>query len=277
MMSENKPAQSLDPGVGAVQEQQIPQEEVVSRLLSASIRLSEGELEAYMASDDVLDTPIAKGAPVPLGYKRCGKCEMAKKLFLFNKNAASKTNTSGSCKECQRSAATASYARTKKTRSAKKYYAENRDRKREQAREYYQRNKEHLNAKRKIYGATAKGKKVMQKSHTKRREALLANVGFSYTRAQIIRRDLILGQGVVECYLCGNAIEDRTGVGLHLDHMIPVAIEGKDCFTNVASVHAQCNLNRPKDGRDIEGETLKRIELIAKASKKYVELHPEEF
>lgn len=247
----------------------------VERLRIAGINLTaEGEY-IYCQSVDVLLEKFEKGAPVPEGYKRCGKCGQVKKFYLYNKNSASKTNTSGSCKECQKGTATKSYKKTKQKRNYKKYYQENKEAKQAHARKYYAENKDRMDAKHKEYLSTKKGKAVMSKAHTKRRKAMADNAGIPYTREMVIERDgLFVGLENPVCYICENMIEDTSGQGLHIDHVTPIVIGGMDCFTNVACTHSTCNLEREKDARELKVE---QVEKVQKAAEAYIDAHPEKF
>lgn len=229
-------------------------------------------LLAYLKSPDILDkSKVAKS--IPDGYKACGKCGKIKKFYLFNRNSSSKQNLSGNCKECQKQAAAKSYKKTKKKRNYKKYYEENKELKREHARKYYEANKEKIDARHREYVKSKKGKAVMQKAHAKRREALANNVGIPYDRQLVIDRDK-MGKEFPICNICGKPIEDISGAGLHIDHIVPVVQGGLDCFSNVACVHAKCNLTKTKDARDT---TTEQVERIIERTDAYMDEHPEIF
>lgn len=249
-------------------------DEIMGRVALAEISMSTQQEEQYLNSADDLGE-VVKGTDIAAGYKRCGSCGHAKKLYLFNKNSGSKTNTSGNCKECQKSTASKSYSKTKQKRNYKKYYQENKEMKQQHARAYYAEHKELLKEKHKHYLQTNKGKKVMHKAHAKRRDALASNVGIPYTRAMVIERDgQFLELEHPKCYLCEQAITDTSGAGLHIDHVIPVVEGGLDCFTNVASTHAVCNLRREKDAREL---TSAQVEEIATRAEAFIDTYPERF
>jgi len=249
-------------------------EEQIERLKDAGIELVTGAASEYYVSPDDLGE-VEKGAVLPIGYKRCGKCGVAKKFYLFNKNSSSKTNTSGSCKECQKANAAKSYKKTKQRRNYKKYYQENKELKQAHARRYYQENKEVVTAKHKEYLQTKAGKKVMSRAHAKRHKALAENKGIPYTREMVIHRDGEFNNAAYPvCYLCGNTIDDISGRSLHIDHVVPVVQGGLDCFTNVASTHNSCNLTREKDARELTVEQVERVKSLAHA---YIDAHPELF
>jgi hypothetical protein len=248
--------------------------DILQRVADAGITLTHKQQLAYIAlTDDLGEVP--KGSEVPEGYKRCGKCGHAKKFYLFNKNSSSKTNTSGSCKECQKHTAKKSYKKTKQKRNYKRYYQENKEVKREHARKYYEKNKDKINEKHKVYVQSKKGKKVMAKAHAKRAKALALNKGVPYTRALVIERDgLFQEHNKPVCYLCQKEIEDTSGKGLHLDHVIPVVEGGLDCFTNIACTHALCNLQREKDARELTADQVEAVKNLAEA---YMDAYPEKF
>lgn len=244
-----------------------PVVEQKARLLEAKIEMSDESLAKYVAGDD--DLGLYVDGEIALGYKKCGCCGHLKKFYLYNRNSGSAINCSGSCKACQNAKAKQSYKKTKKKRNYKRYYQENKEKKQEHARRYYAENKERLDAKHKEYIQSKKGKKVMQKAHAKRREALRNNAGIAYDRNDLITRDaVLLGLECPVCIFCGEPIKDPTsGKEAHIDHLIPVVQGGKDCLSNVHLIHARCNLVRKKDGNDVTSEM---IETIADRTEKFL-------
>lgn len=208
---------------------------------------------------------------IPEGYKRCTKCGMVKKIDLFNRNSQSKDGLTTQCKECQKSNAHKSYAKNKHKRSYKKYYQEHKEDKQAQSRQYYQEHKEEMSIKHAKYRNTAKGKKVMHSAHTKRAKSIKENTGIPYTREMVIDRDCQGGPKPI-CYLCDKVIDDPGTI--QLDHVIPIVIGGKDCFTNIACTHAKCNLSKSKDGREI---SVDQVEGVIRLSEYYVDTHQELF
>lgn len=248
--------------------------EQVARLFLGKVELPPEQTSKYCEAVDDLGE-VDKGTVVTLGYKRCGRCGHAKKFYLFNKNSASKTHTSGNCKECQKSTASTSYKNTKQRRNYRKYYRENKAIKQQHARKYYEENKDKITVKHKAYLQTKGGQKVMAKAHTKRRTLLATNKGIPYTRAMIIARDgVFLGLEHPVCYLCEEPIMDISGASLHIDHVVPVAIDGLDCITNVACTHHLCNLKREKDARELLPKQIEGIRLRATA---YIDANPDLF
>lgn len=249
-------------------------EEQLERVALAGIEMSDNQKKFYLEGVDDLGE-VAKGAEVPLGYKRCGRCGHGKKFYLFNKNSGSKTNTSGNCKECQKTTAAKSYSKTKQRRNYKKYYQENKELKQAHARKYYRENKDKIQERHKEYLRTKAGKRVMQRAHAKRRKALAENKGIPYTREMVIDRDSeFINSPHPICYLCEQPILDISGKHLHIDHVIPVVEGGLDCFTNVASSHKTCNLTREKDAREL---TVEQVEGIIERAEAYIDAHPDLF
>jgi hypothetical protein len=244
------------------------------RLQEAGIFMPQEELAQYFSAPDELPEPkAAKGAApeVPLGYKRCGRCHKIKKLYLFNRNSNSKTNCTGNCKECQKVAAQISYDKNKGKRNYKEYYAEHKESKQEQSRQYYQKHKDEISRKQKNYRGSAAGKRVMRRSHAKRKYSLERNSGIPYTRDIVIDRDK-QGQEFPICYLCGEPI--KVDSDIQLDHVIPVALEGADDFTNIACTHKLCNLRKSKDAREI---TVEQVEGVMALAEKYIDEHHDLF
>lgn len=238
------------------------------RVLEAGIVLSEEELDKYVLSPDVIE--LNSDSDVPVGYKRCGRCGKIKKFYLFNRNSAAKNKCTGNCKECQKAAANKSYEKNKGRRDYKAYYRKNKEMKQAHGRKYYEEHKDEIKEKQKVYRASKAGQKVMKKAHRKRRRLLQKNTGIPYTREYVIDRDKFGGEFPV-CYLCGELITDGK---IHLDHVIPVVMKGKDCFTNVACVHETCNLKKSKDAREI---TTEQVNGVYNAAEQYIEAHPEFF
>ena len=65
---------------------------MIERLDSSSVQMTTAEKSKYVkAPDDLGVIADPKEGDIPLGYKRCGRCNHVKKFYLFNKNSASKT------------------------------------------------------------------------------------------------------------------------------------------------------------------------------------------
>lgn len=250
---------------------QIMQEtdEQIIRLEEAGVYLSNADIIKYKEAPDVLT--LKPGDVIPSGYKKCGHCGKFKKLYLFNRNKSSSTNCTGNCKECQKETSRKSYDKLKGTRNHKEYYAKNREKKLASSRQYYQENKDKVLAAQKKYHKTKKGQKAMQRSHAKRRYLLEKNAGIPYTTEMCIDRDK-MGQERPICILCNKPIQhDRD---IHMEHLIPVVMGGKNCFTNVGCAHSLCNLQKSKDAREI---TTEQVDSLIERSEQYMDEHPELF
>lgn len=247
----------------------IETDEQVIRLEEARIYLSAEDIDKYKKSADVLD--LKTGDVIPLGYKKCGHCGKFKKLYLFNRNRSNSNNCTGNCKECQKLTSKKSYEKLKGTRDHKAYYAEHREEKLQRSREYYQQNKDKVLSGQKKYHKTKRGQKVMKRSHEKRRYLLEKNAGIPYTTEICIDRDKA-GSDRPVCILCGKPIQhDRD---IHMEHLIPVVMGGKNCFTNVGCAHSLCNLQKSKDAREI---TVEQVDDLIARSEAYMDEHPELF
>lgn len=243
---------------------------MLDRIADAGLIFSEQQAEMYAKAPD--DLGVSESKDTPAGYKRCGRCGHVLKFYKFNRNSDSKTNTTGNCKECQKAASKNSYATTKKKRDYKKYYQENKERKQAHSKKYYEENKDSLKEKHRAYVQSKEGQKVMQKAHSKRREALRQNKGIPYTRELVIDRDKH-GKKLPVCYICQKPIREDEST-LHLDHVIPVVIGGADCFTNIGCTHSECNLTKKKDGTDVTAEQIQRVKKLAE---EYVDANPTKF
>lgn len=252
-------------------EQAIPDSnKQLERVNIAGIIMTEQEQKEYMAMPDDLGE-FKEGIEISVGYKKCGGCKHILKLYMYNVNNASKNKCTGNCKACQKIAASKSYNKTKGNRNYKEYYAINKERKQEHGRQYYQENKDKILEKQKQYHSSSAGRKVMRKSHGKRRKLLNNNKGIPYKREWIIDRDK-QGNEFPTCYLCGEPIKHARE--LHLDHVVAIVLGGKDCFTNIACTHQLCNLRKTKDCREI---SVSSVETIIELSENYIDEHPELF
>lgn len=250
----------------------MPKQQQLVRLKEAAITLTEKQQQKYIEAKDILPKDTTE-VDIPQGYKRCGKCQQVKKYYLFNRNTGSPINCTGNCKDCQKKTAQKSYAKNKHKRNYKKYYAKNKARKREHNKKYYEENKERLAQQHKEYRKTPKGRKAIKKAHATRKRNLKENAGIPYTREMIIERDsTFINEKQPLCCLCSKPIEDLDDI--HMEHLIPVVIGGKDCITNVGCAHSRCNLTKSKDAHEI---TTEQIETIKDRAEAYIDANPDKF
>lgn len=113
------------------------------------------------------------------------------------------------------------------------------------ARAYYEKNKEIIRQKHAIYKKD--NKHIAVASSHKRRAKLARVTHIPYTQNEVLE---VYGQN---CYLCLLPIDldasRRAGygnweLGLHLDHVVPIARNGSDTLENIRPTHAKCNLNK---------------------------------
>lgn len=190
---------------------------------------------------------MAQAKDVPL--KQCSHCREAKPATseFFSKRAQSKDGLSYNCKMCDRKIAKASYARRKDKKKRQEYYQNNREKLLAKSAQNYQEHREERLKRNKEYRAAKP--ETARKASAKRYRLMQQNKGKPYTRQQIIERDSIAGIPI--CQICGTQIIEVSLI--EIDHIIPVAVGGKDCYDNVRVVCGHCNRRRPKDGRDENG------------------------
>lgn len=247
----------------------IETDEQIIRLEEADVFLNKEEISKYKQLPDSLN--LSPGDAIPAGFKRCGHCGIYKKLYMFNRNRNVANNCTGNCKDCQKETSRKSYIKNKGTRDHKEYYTRHREEKLERSRKYYAENKDKVLANQKKYHKTSRGKKAMKRSHAKRRYLLDKNAGIAWTEELIIDRDKQGGEFPI-CVLCGKPIIHARDI--HMEHLIPVVMGGKNCFTNVGCAHSLCNLQKSKDAREISVE---QVEQLIERSENYMDIHPEAF
>ena len=112
---------------------------------------------------------------------------------------------------------------------------------------YYEKNKKTIQEKHAIY--KKENKHIAVASSHKRRAKIAKVVHIPY-----LQTDVISTYGN-KCYLCLEPIDfnapRRAGkgnweLGLHIDHVIPIAQNGSDTLENVRPTHAKCNLRKSK-------------------------------
>ncbi len=182
--------------------------------------------------------------------KRCSSCGEYLPKENFSKRRASPDGLGYSCKACERETAKKSYKRGEIKKKSQQRYQDNKEKYKEAARQRYAENSEEIKIQQAAWRKTVKGKKIMNEASARRRERMIAQTpgGRDYVDEEIILRDSC--EGVCLCQICGEPI-DLTKGELHLDHIIPIAAGGSDTRDNIRCTHKQCNLERPKDGRDL--------------------------
>lgn len=212
--------------------------------------------ETYGYETNLMGAKGLESLDLSSGKRECSKCGEEKSLDEFAKNSTKKGGVDSLCLDCNAKKTKKYYEKypDKKLESDKKYhenheeeikerskkkYWETREIRLEKARDYYQDNKEVIKEKVKNYRQTERGRMVRNASNAKRRAG---------EKDTDITSDFIqaLKEETTHCELCGNEIDSY-----HLDHIIPLAIDGPHITSNVRYICSSCNLKRPRDGRDI--------------------------
>ena len=154
--------------------------------------------------------------------------------------------------------------RAYKKETAQMFLVNNRDKIIKQKKEYYQKNKKEIRERQLVYESKTKDKrkeylrnyhqenKHVSREAWRRREALKKGNGFEhYTEKQVLEK-----YGT-DCYLCGLEIDmkaprlvGKTGWenGLHIEHVVDLALGGPDALDNVRPSHGICNLKKKPRG-----------------------------
>jgi 5-methylcytosine-specific restriction endonuclease McrA len=183
-------------------------------------------------------------------------------LSGYRKHMKNKEKPCNPCQEAKRIDSKKFYHKNiekERARSAL-YRSDNPEKRREVVNAYSARNREHLMNQSRLFRLLnpekegAKSKKYKQ-SHPDvarrgkhRRRARIANVG-----SEVYTEKLILEMYGTLCHICKIEIDltaPRVGpkpgweMGLHIDHVFPIARGGSDTIDNVRPSHAKCNLSK---------------------------------
>lgn len=136
------------------------------------------------------------------------------------------------------------------TQRNKKYYKENINFYKEYKSKWYDENKERLRLKQKEYSKkncakirkkSAKWKeenpektKMNARIYSNRRRAKITKVGGEHTKEQII---FLLNKQKNKCQTCKSSIKNK----YHIDHIIPIALNGSNDIKNIQLLCAKCN------------------------------------
>lgn len=154
--------------------------------------------------------------------------------------------------------------RAYKKQTAQEFLANNRDKIVKHKQDYYQKNKKEIRKRQLVYEAKTKDKrkeylrqyhqenKHLSREAWRRREALKKGNGFEYyTEKQVLET-----YGTT-CYLCNEPIDMQAPRlvgkqgwenGLHIEHVVDLALGGPDALHNVRPAHALCNLRKKPRG-----------------------------
>ena len=193
----------------------------------------------------VLQRPGKQGMSAKCSYSykynkcRCNNCLQYKKELTIKYEANNKEKVIARRKRY--------YKQNKEKIRAKQivYEEKNKDKIKEYLRKYGQENRERLNAVKREY---ARKHPEIDRNKNRRKRALKRNNGFEkYTEAQVLE---LYG---TDCYLCNTPIDmsasRRCGdlgweKGLHIEHVVDIALGGPDTLANVRPSHAICNLTK---------------------------------
>lgn len=184
-------------------------------------------------------------------HKRCSTCGEYKPMTEFSSRNVSPDGLAYSCKTCERATAAKSYTKKKNKRKAKQRYEDNKEVAIERSKKRYQENKETIKVQQANWRQSKSGRKLVNAASARRRTKMIEQTpgGKDYCREDVIRRDSV--EGVCICQICGNPILNLE-MDLQIDHIIGIAAGGSDTFDNVRAAHKTCNLQRPKDCKDLE-------------------------
>lgn len=178
--------------------------------------------------------------------QKCKSCNEWKSFEEFPKHKRMKFGIDTTCKKCTRERADKHYLDNieKKKEYQKQYYLENIEERREYKRSHYKEHKEELKEWFKEYEKDPRRVLTRSVSRAKRRSKI-KEFDTDIT-AEFLTN---LWEETNTCEICGKELNDKKKA--HLDHTIPLSVGGEHMTYNVRYVCADCNLTRPKDGRDL--------------------------
>lgn len=177
--------------------------------------------------------------------KYCNKCNIEKSLDKFSKDKYGENGFHSICKECIK---LYRFKNKEKIKNYNKEYELKRAEKRKKYdREYAKKNIKKRNIQKKNWKKTEKGKIAVINLHHKRRT--------KYKETDITSEWLLsFKKEAIHCSLCSCKLEEiKTSHPRkkHLDHVVPLNVGGTHTMDNVRYLCQTCNLQRPKDGRDL--------------------------
>lgn len=173
--------------------------------------------------------------------KRCSSCKEHYQLDNFYSDKSKKDGLSGCCKECAKSQVR-SYQKSLKGKAVLNAYKSS-DAYKESLKKY-----NHSEARKESHKKYYLSEKFRSKNREReriRRAKKNKTVVKDFSEVDVLNK-----HGAV-CHICGKDIDlsaPRTsGLGLHLDHVIPLVKGGTHTIENVKPSHAKCNV--AKGGR----------------------------
>lgn len=178
--------------------------------------------------------------------QKCNKCNGWKNFEDFAKHSRMKYGIDTTCKSCILENTKKHYKENKEKiiEYQKKYYLENREYKLKYKREHYKKNREYLIEWFKEYEKN--DKRILDRSiYRARRRSKIKEFKTDIT-ADFLSN---LWEKTEVCETCNKKLLNKKDA--HLDHIIPLCVGGEHMKKNVRYICSSCNLQRPKDGSDI--------------------------
>ena len=193
---------------------------------------------------------------MPRQSKQCSKCKVVKPLADFSKDSKKRDGLASACRVCKRAQFNNWRANNPEYSAArwKEWYDAHREEQRVATKEWREANKErHLANYRRWYEENKEYRAQWQKeylannydkalSHNHNRRARLLEQFVEHVDREVVwKRD----DGI--CGICG---QPATKKKWHLDHIIPLALDGLHCYDNVQVSHPELQF---KEGRKAHG------------------------
>jgi 5-methylcytosine-specific restriction endonuclease McrA len=183
--------------------------------------------------------------------KICKTCGVDKSDSEYYPHKSTKDRLDQHCKSCKKTASKlwAEKNKDKRKKISKKYVKNNPEKRSETIRNYYLKNKKEIRIriKKSIEKKPEPYAELGRKHANIRRARKLNNGQEAYTESQV------LSTYGTNCHICDTPIKlkapRKVGVkgwelGLHLDHVVPLAKGGPDSLENVKPAHGKCNLQK---------------------------------
>lgn len=179
--------------------------------------------------------------------KVCGTCGVEKSATEYHKNKDGIGGLRSQCKVCKR-LYHVEYGKVNKEKISKKskdWRTNNLERERTQSALYYEANRAAIRAKHKKH---YEGSPEQYLARSAKRRAIKAGATIEeFTLSDVLER------WGTNCHICGEAVDltapRRVGLpgwgrGLHLEHVVPLAVGGNHSLENVKPAHGICNVQK---------------------------------
>ena len=184
-----------------------------------------------------------------MATKYCAKCNTRHSTLLFNKDSSRKDGLYPYCRECQRAKNAAIYQQQQPARLVKAaiYREGHRDGIREKMRKYHADRPGQLAERMATFRVAHpdRARQIAKRYRQNNHDKILDRVHVRRARKQqngpvekINRRKVHERDGGI-CHICNMPV---SLLGMHLDHVVPVARGGTHTYANVKAAHGRCNL-----------------------------------